>query len=407
MPAFACAAIQLSAAACGLLFLPSSAPNKQHNSPKPQYQPRHAPGSLSSQVYEPTHMAPSEHMVSDEVKEILRRSYHHDPMELNEAVDGESIELIRRDETAPSILNSDFFNPITSSQPNQEPSYQAIPSNDLSTKTSSYQHSYDVESAMPRTEIDEETKEHDTTPLLYMGVFAFAAVMNALSSSIDEMANVTEALLLPWPVNNGGVGLSAEQSGLLFGCGGAGMFVLILTLLPTLEKLLGPIQLYRLSSVCLAVVFASMAITCAFVFETAGVSEHTRWWVLMFQVAFANAFSASALVCANIFVQHAIQEVAPHRLGEGNGLSQTLITTGRIVGPSVAGLLFSVGEGMGFVALVAVGVCVLSFGAAVSTYIRVPLIREAEIGEVETPSSVVVEYHSIPVEKPQACRIRI
>merc|ERR1712146_260013 len=56
----------------------------------------------------------------------------------------------------------------------------------------------------------------------------------------------------------------------------------------------------------------------------------------------SNGSSAACLVCANIFVQDAIED--PSRLGEGNGLAQAFIAGGRILGPTLAGALFSLGD---------------------------------------------------------------
>merc|ERR1712146_308718 len=56
----------------------------------------------------------------------------------------------------------------------------------------------------------------------------------------------------------------------------------------------------------------------------------------------SNGSSAACLVCANIFVQDAIED--PSRLGEGNGLAQAFIASGRILGPTLAGTLFSLGD---------------------------------------------------------------
>ena len=174
--------------------------------------------------------------------------------------------------------------------------------------------------------------------------YALASSINAFSALLDELTSVSTALLLGWPLIDGGGGMDSASLGMALGIAGLGMLTIVMIGLPPLQRMYGPIFLYRFANLSLASVTVSLPLACKFGLY----SHHLLPFLVVPLMAFSNGSCAASLVCSNIFVQKAIED--PSRLGEGNGQAQVLISVGRIIGPTLAGVIFSFGEGVGDIA---------------------------------------------------------
>mmetsp|Transcript_7891 Transcript_7891/g.10047 ORF Transcript_7891/g.10047 Transcript_7891/m.10047 type:complete len:516 (-) Transcript_7891:10-1557(-) len=184
--------------------------------------------------------------------------------------------------------------------------------------------------------------------------FRLSAVLNAFAALADEMANVAESLSLTAPTSNG-AGLSDSAAGLTFGMGGLLMLLFIAFGLPKFQRFFrgSQIALFQFAEISFALTALLFPIICFI--PSSNNNQHNyqmnffiaapkpqipiKQICLVIILGFLNSASATALISSNVLCQQALIQDSSN-IGKGNGFVQSLIATGRVLGPLAAGATF-------------------------------------------------------------------
>ncbi|KAI5058657.1 hypothetical protein GOP47_0026827 [Adiantum capillus-veneris] len=136
------------------------------------------------------------------------------------------------------------------------------------------------------------------------------------------------------PTSYGGLGFTTNEVGNVLSLSGAALFVFQLFVIAPLTKLFGAVRMVQISAVLtifLTAVYPLMA-------RLNGVA---LWAVLILSHIIKNLLSASVVVGSSILINNSV--IAAHR-GIANGVSTSIMSLFKAIGPATAGLIFSLGQ---------------------------------------------------------------
>ncbi|XP_010251712.1 PREDICTED: probable peptide/nitrate transporter At3g43790 isoform X1 [Nelumbo nucifera] len=201
--------------------------------------------------------------------------------------------------------------------------------------------SYDaLEASSHRSDEKEEMKETEQTgPPSRLSLLRNWPLMSTIIVycifSLHEIA-YAEVFSL-WAVSDrkyGGLGFSSQSVGEVLAISGFGLLLFQLFLYPSIEKFLGPIMVSRLAAVL------SIPLLSSYPF-IARLSGFTLQLVINCASILKNVLSVVTLTGLFILLNSAVPQ---HQRGAANGISMTLMSTFKAIGPAGGGSLFSLAQ---------------------------------------------------------------
>ncbi|KDQ11871.1 hypothetical protein BOTBODRAFT_34961 [Botryobasidium botryosum FD-172 SS1] len=206
------------------------------------------------------------------------------------------------------------------------------------------------------------------------------ALLNyALLALLDISFTAVQPLFLATPRNAGGLGLGPAKIGTILGALGFANGVVQVLCFSRAVRLLGARNLYAIGMSCYALMFSALPVMHAMA-RTAPEGELPRsvWAVLGAQLALC-IMANMASGCISIFV--VASAPSRHAMGATNGLSQTLISLVRAIGPAGATSLFALTidqKLLGGFLIYAVFVAITAVAVSASTLLPKHAKRESE-----------------------------